>query len=221
MIKHKDSKNLRLIFPQWQGGDITSWFADLDKKEAAQGYILGAQILSLLVDSISQSTNTAVVEIDTKFMLDDMGGRIVEDGIIDKSILLQQTKAAFDILNERKPARILTLGGECAVSVPSFCYLANLYAGDVAMLWLDAHPDIGLPDDEFYKGYHAMAVSAIIGRGELKETFALPASLDSKKVLLVGLHSKEAEHYAKRQKEFGLASLDSSEAEAPKNPRMA
>lgn len=204
---------LRLVYPQWQGGDIAGWFADLSPKEAAQGYVLGAQILNLLADSIAPSKNTAVVEVATDFALDSAGRRVVQDGIIDKNTLVRQTKNALAILAERKPTKILTLGGECAVSVPSFCYLARLYADDVALLWIDAHPDIGLPGDTFYKGYHAMAMSAIIGQGGLRETFGLPASLDAQKVLLVGLHSDEAKHYATRQREFGLESLSPGEAE--------
>lgn len=207
---------LRLIYPQWQGGDIAAWFPDLSPKEAAQGYILGAQILNLLVDSIHTSANGAVVNVAQEFSLNSAKQRIVEDGIIDKSALLRQSEAALSILNARKPSRVLTLGGECAVSVPSFCYLANLYADDVALLWIDAHPDIGLPYDDFYKGYHAMAMSAIIGRGGLRESFALPASLKGSRALLVGLHSNEAEHYASRQKEFGLKSLLADEVDCPK-----
>ena len=103
------------------------------------------------------------------------------------------------------------------MSVPSFCYLARLYADDVAMLWLDAHPDIGLPDDDFYKGYHAMAVSAIIGQGGLTQTFGLPAAIAPQKALLVGLHSDEATHYAARQREFGLESLAPKQATDSKN----
>lgn len=207
---------LRLVYPQWQGGDIASWFNDLSPKEAAQGYVLGAQILALLADSIAPC-DTAVVNVATDFALDSAGRRVVQDGIIDKAALLQQTKTALAILAERKPAKILTLGGECAVSVPSFCYLARLYADDVALLWLDAHPDIGLPDDDFYKGYHAMAVSAIIGQGGLTQTFGLPAAIASQKALLIGLHSDEATHYAARQREFGLESLAPKQAEDSKN----
>lgn len=204
---------LRLVYPQWQGGDIAGWFGDLSPKEAAQGYVLGAQILSLLADSIAPSENTAVVEVATDFVLDSAGRRVVQDGIIDKNTLVRQTKNALAILEERKPTKILTLGGECAVSVPSFCYLAHFYADDVALLWIDAHPDIGLPGDEFYKGYHAMAMSAIIGQGGLRETFGLPCAIAPQKVLLVGLHSDEAKHYAARQREFGLESLSPGEAE--------
>lgn len=207
---------LRLVYPQWQGGDIAAWFDDLSPKEAAQGYVLGAQILALLAESIAPC-DTAVVNIASDFALDSAGRRVVQDGIIDKTALLQQTKNALKILEARKPAKILTLGGECAVSVPSFCYLASLYADDVALLWLDAHPDIGLPNDDFYKGYHAMAVSAIIGQGGLTQTFGLPAALAPQKVLLVGLHSDEATHYAARQREFGLESLAPKEATDSKN----
>lgn len=208
---------LRLVYPQWQGGDIAGWFDDLSPKEAAQGYVLGAQILSLLADSIAPSENIAVVEVATDFALDSAGRRVVQDGIIDKAALMRQTKAALAILEARKPARILTLGGECAVSVPSFCYLASLYADDVALLWIDAHPDIGLPGDEFYKGYHAMAMSAIIGQGGLRETFGLPCAIAPQKVLLVGLHSDEAKHYAARQREFGLESLSPEQVEDSRN----
>lgn len=207
---------LRLVYPQWQGGDIAGWFDDLSPKEAAQGYVLGAQILALLAESIAPC-DTAVVEVASDFALDSAGRRVVQEGIIDKATLVRQTKAALAILESRKPAKILTLGGECAVSVPSFCYLARLYADDVALLWLDAHPDIGLPGDAFYKGYHAMAVSAIIGRGELTQAFGLPAALAPQKVLLVGLHSDEATHYAARQREFGLESLAPEQAEDSRN----
>ncbi|MBD5164413.1 hypothetical protein [Helicobacter sp.] len=103
---------LRIVYPQWQGGDIAGWFDDLSPKEAAQGYVLGAQILALLADSIAPC-DTAVVNVATDFALDSVGRRVVQDGIIDKNTLLQQTKNALAILVERKPVRILTLGGDC------------------------------------------------------------------------------------------------------------
>ncbi|RDU62250.1 arginase family protein, partial [Helicobacter sp. MIT 14-3879] len=184
---------LRLIYPQWQGGDIAGWFGDLSQSEASQGYILGAQILNLIVDCILSSSehstiapskahsaysskhHTAIVPINRDFIVDDSGHRIVQEGIIDKEVLASQTKSALEILSTHKPAKILTLGGECAISVPPFTYLAQMYKDEIAMVWIDAHPDIALPNDDFYKGYHAMAVSAIIGKGGLKESFSLPS----------------------------------------------
>lgn len=57
----------------------------------------------------------------------------------------------------------MTLGGECSVSVPVFTYLADKYSDDVVVVWVDAHPDITLPGDD-YTGYHAMALTAIMGK---------------------------------------------------------
>ena len=62
-----------------------------------------------------------------------------------------------------QPNKIVTLGGECSVSVVPFTYLANKYKDDVAMIWIDAHPDITLPGD-VYPGYHAK-----IGRASCRE----------------------------------------------------
>lgn len=43
-------KTIRLIYPQWQGGDITRWIPEIsDPGLAARGYFLGAQILDFLV----------------------------------------------------------------------------------------------------------------------------------------------------------------------------
>ncbi|MDE7235839.1 MAG: arginase family protein, partial [Helicobacter japonicus] len=141
--------------------------------------------------------------------------REVRDGVLDKKDILEQTKAAMDLIRESKPDRILTLGGECSVSVAPFSYLAEKYRDDVAMLWIDAHPDIGLPNDE-YKGYHAMAVTHLLGLGDKDILKVLPASLESQNVLLGCVHSEEAKFYAKRQKKLGLKSLKAKEASSKK-----
>lgn len=211
------NSTLKLIFPQWQGGEIAAWFEDLKPEIAAKGYVLGAWVLDLLVNSINKNLaqNEAQVPVSLNFETDKSGKRLVQEGIIDKKVLQRQNLEALRILNERKPRRVLTLGGECAVSIAPFTYLAAIY-DDLAMLWLDSHPDLGLPNDEFYKGYHAMAVSAIAGKGTLREDFSLPSHLAAEKILLVGLNSHEAEVMAARQAEFGIQSLTPRDAK-PEN----
>lgn len=200
---------LKLIYSQWQGGIIAQWFKDLDTKEAAKGYILGAQILDLLTTQINANLdkNTAIVPISTDYTMDKDGERVVQEGIVDKFILQEQTKKAFEILRAKNPAKILTLGGECAASVAPFSFLAQRYKDEVALIWVDAHPDLGVAGDAFYKGYHAMAVSALVGDDELSKAFALPASIKPSKVLFVGLNSNEAEHYNARRENLGIASI--------------
>lgn len=204
---------LKLIYPQWQGGIIAQWFKDLNTEEAAKGYVLGTQLLDLLTTQINANLdkNTAIVPISTDYATDKNGERLIQEGIVDKFILQEQTKKAFEILRAKNPAKILTLGGECAVSVAPFSFLAQRYKDEVAMIWVDAHPDLGVANDDFYKGYHAMAVSALVGDDELSKAFALPANIKPSKVLFVGLNSNEAEHYKARRENLGIASISGND----------
>lgn len=47
----------------------------------------------------------------------------------------------------------------------------------MAVIWIDAHPDITLPGD-VYAGYHAMAVTACMGLGDSRIVKQLPARIE-------------------------------------------
>ena len=66
------------------------------------------------------------------------------------------------------------------------------YPDDVAIVWIDAHPDINLPHDT-YKGYHAMALTASLGIGDEEIINMLPGKVDASKALIVGLLSWDGE----------------------------
>lgn len=92
------------------------------------------------------------------------------------------------MLHTSNPDRIITLGGECYVSVVPFTYLAKKYDNDVALIWMDAHPDITLPGD-VYAGYHAMSVTAGMGLGDKKILSELPIRISPLRILFVGLRN--------------------------------
>lgn len=164
-MKNKQT-TIRLVYPQWQGGIINSWFPDLPENDASRGYFLGAQILNLLAPKSSQQTVEVPVSLE-------IGERKTENGITDRKAIVRQTRAALEKINENNPDRIVTLGGECSVSVPPFTYLAAKYPDNTAIIWMDAHPDINLPGDE-YTGYHAMALTACLGIGDEEIVRLLP-----------------------------------------------
>ena len=138
-----DMKTIRLIYPQWQGGDIARWIPEIDDKDfAARGYARGARLLDWLVPA--GDTETYPVPVAT-----GPAPRVVADGVLDRDIIARQTRAALDILGVASPDRIVTLGGECSTSVAPFTYLADHYDGDLAVVWIDAHPDITLPGDAY------------------------------------------------------------------------
>lgn len=193
-------KTIRLVYPQWQGGDVAHWITEVkDPEKASRGYYLGAQLLNFLAPDNGQKTFTVPVAMD-------IVKREVTDGVMDKEAILAQTKAALGILNIQKPDRIVTLGGECSVSVVPFTYLADRYEGDVAMVWIDAHPDITLPGDA-YAGYHAMAATACMGLGDQQIMAELPATIEPSKILFVGLRDWVREEIKERQKQYGIRHL--------------
>jgi arginase len=74
------------------------------------------------------------------------------------------------------------------VSVAPFSELALRYGEDLAIVWIDAHPDVGTPKSE-YPGYHAMALATLTGHGDPDVQELLPATVSAERVALAGLHS--------------------------------
>ena len=157
----KETKTIRLIYPQWQGANIVKLITEVENPDdASRGYVLGAQLLNFLAPSNGQETLTVPVSTE-------ITDRKATDGVLDRDIIVRQTRAALSILQVSNPDKIVTLGGECSASVVPFTYLAQKYKNDVALVWIDAHPDITLPGD-IYPGFHAMAVTACMGHGDAK-----------------------------------------------------
>jgi len=198
----KTTSTLRLIYPQWQGGIVAHWMPGLPADDASRGYYLGAQLLNFLAPENGQKTVEVPISLD-------INDRATEKGINSFQAILKQTKDALAILNENDPERIVILGGDCAVSVVPFTYLAAKYPGDVAIIWIDAHPDINLPYDS-YEGYHAMALTACLGMGDEEIMNTLPAKVDVSKSLIIGLRDWD-EGMKERQQELGIKSLSPAE----------
>lgn len=200
MEMKKEGKTIRLVYPQWQGASIAQWIPEVkDPEQASRGYYLGAQLLNFLAPDTGQEILTVPVEIGK-------GERKVTDGVLDLEVIVAQSKVALAMLNQANPDKIVTLGGECSVSVVPFTYLMDKYKDDVAMIWIDAHPDITLPGD-VYPAYHAMAVMACMGIGNSQIISVLPTKIDPSKILLVGLRDWERDEIKKRQKQYGIRHL--------------
>lgn len=130
-----------------------------------------------------------------------------ENGIIGYKEIFSQTVVALKLIRDANPEKIIVLGGECSVSVVPFTYLAEKYDNDIAMVWIDAHPDITLPEDKTYNGYHAMAVTAIMGKGDKGIISVLPAFIPEDRILFVGLRDWERQQIKDRQKDYGVKHL--------------
>ena len=198
-------KTIRLIYPQWQGASVSQWIPEVkNPDDASRGYCLGAQLLDFLAPkNDGQKTLTVPVPLE-------VGDRTPQDGVIDRDVIADISRSATAMLDAEQPSRIITLGGECAVSVVPFTWLARKYDGDVAVLWIDAHPDITLPGD-VYPAYHAMAVTAMMGKGDAKILATLPSQIPADRILFVGLRDWERQQIVDRQQEYGMKHLGVAE----------
>ena len=181
---NQNSRTLRLVWPQWQGAGVESireLFSEVPFEEARRGYAVGAAVLNAVLPA--HSGPTALVPVESGDL-----GLSKQDGIDAKEAVVAQLARALEVIGRYNPQRILTLGGECSVSVAPFSWLAERYGDDLAVLWIDSHPDVGTPASK-YSGYHAMAIAVLTGHGDPDVLRLLPATLDPTRVALVGLHS--------------------------------
>jgi arginase len=178
-----NSRHLRLVWPQWQGAgteSIRSLAPEFPFDVARRGYAVGTKVLQAVLPG--HDGPTAVVPVQ-------MGDAGLEerDGIEAKTVVLDQLRSALRIIEEHDPARITTLGGECSVSMAPFSYLLGKYGDELAIVWIDSHPDMGTGETA-YPGYHAMVVSALTRHGDQELLDLLPATTTPDRVALVGMH---------------------------------
>jgi len=124
-------------------------------EQARRGYSTGTAVLQAILPAHRGPTTTVPVTLDDE-------GTQHQNGVDAKDAVLRQLDAALRVIDSSGAERILTLGGECSVSVGPFASLAAKYGEDLAIVWVDSHPDVGTPDGD-YPGYHAMAVSVLSG----------------------------------------------------------
>jgi len=181
---------LRLVCPQWQGAGTSSvqeLAAEFPFEVARRGYAVGSAVLQAVLPSTGGPTALVPIAMGNE-------GLALVDGVEAKEVLLTQLAAALHVIKEHDPARIVTLGGECAVSVAPFSALARRYGDDLAIVWIDSNPDIGTPASQ-YPGLHAMAVSVLTGHGDTDFLNLLPATIAADRVALVGLHEWTEDDY--------------------------
>lgn len=160
-------KNLRLIFPQWQGGNNESYF-------------FGSQLLTWLAPKEKGVTAEVNVVPPADGILENEGG------IVGRSQIMSQLQSAREIISEHSPDTVVTLGGDCLVSLAPFSYLIETYREKLGVLWVDSHPDVMTPDQ--FSHSHAHVLGALMGNGDQDFTRHIRHPLAPQKVMIAGIH---------------------------------
>lgn len=162
---------LRLLIPDWQGGNRPE-------------YYLGAKLLAALAPK-SQKQEQVEIKVarpTTKVEL--------ENEVHAQSALSEQIKKTKEVLNKKAPTKVITLGGTCFISQAPFDYLHAKYQEKLGIIWLDAHPDVSTPED--FTNEHAMVLGNLLHAGHKKLAQQVEAPLDPKSILYVGLQKLNA-----------------------------
>lgn len=166
MKQSPNFKTVRLLMPQWQGGDM------------GKSYPMGARLLAWLApESDAPLLEVPVARYD--------GSELpLEDGIRGRSEIVKQLRAARHLLDAYQPERVITFGGDCLVSQAPFAYLNEKYDG-LGVLWIDAHLDVMTPD--VYPNAHAMVLGNLLGEGDIGLAKEVKKYINPNKVMYAGV----------------------------------
>jgi arginase len=141
------------------------------------------------------SASTVVVDVPLEAG-DDQGSKV------NRLSSLQAVRDAQATALSHLAGPVLTIGGDCGVELASVAHAAA--AGDVALLWFDAHPDFHTPQSSPSGAFHGMVVRTLMGEGDPRLVPGTPLGAD--RVLLLGTRSfDDAE--AAATAESGVVSL--------------
>ena len=188
-MTHTPEKTLRLLFPQWQGGNNPPYF-------------FGAQLLAWLAPEASGPVEHVPVAAPDGQPLP------LEDGIVARTALLQQLDHARQLIDRHQPERLVVLGGDCLVDLAPFAYLNERYDGELAVLWVDAHPDVITPKD--FQHAHAMVLGNLLGEGDRDFAGTVRVPLKPANVMYAGLRETMAVETATLER-LGLRSAGPAE----------
>lgn len=162
------AKTIRLLYPESVSGGLST-------------YRLGARLMAAM---LPENETQPLVKIDVPAL--GKTGPTITNGIASEADVLEGIRKARAALEEEAPERVVTVGGNCIVSLASFDHLHALYP-EAGILWIDAHPDVSLPENG-YPNAHAMVLAALLGRGapSLAKELKNPA-FGAKDLLYIGL----------------------------------
>jgi arginase len=173
------SKTLRLLFPQWQGGNNPP-------------YHLGSLLLSYLSPESDGPIESVPVDEPTTESQAEV------DGITAKPQIIRQLNDAATLIEKHNPDSIVVFGGDCLVSLAPFSHLLNKYGDKLGVLWIDSHPDVQTAKQ--YPNAHAHVLGALIGTGDTDLVAHVATRLNPSKIMIAGIHDPltyEAEYLAR------------------------
>lgn len=139
-------KTIRLLYPDYVSGGLDT-------------YYFGANLLAHI---LPENKNQPLIKVD--IAQPNSANKIITDGIYAKGEVLSGIQNAMAKIEKENSDKIITIGGNCLVSLAPFDYLHGKYK-NTGIVWIDAHPDVSSPKDG-YPNAHAMVLGSLMGYGD-------------------------------------------------------
>ncbi len=159
---------MKFYFPQWQGSGYTNEIE------------IGARTLR------NYFADTDLVEVP----LSDAPLEISND-IKGFHTLLAQLSHFKNVVQQKDPDAIFTIGGDCGLEIVPVSYLNQKYDGDLAVLWFDAHADLNVPEESPSKNFHGMPLRTLLGEGDAAFTDLLFQPITDAQIFYLGLRDTD------------------------------
>lgn len=138
-------KTIRLLYPDHASGGLDT-------------YYFGSNLLQYILPN-----NPKQPLIKVNIAPPNDKEKIVTNGISAEDEVLSGIEDAQKKIEAEKPDKIITIGGNCLVSLAPFDYLHGIYK-KTGIIWIDAHPDVSTVNDG-YPNAHAMVLGSLMGYG--------------------------------------------------------
>ncbi len=137
-----------LVVPQWQGSPSSRAMQLIDGAQAIAGDL--------------PRSATTVLDVPME------AGESLGTGIHRLSALQRVRAMVADALDAHAAAApdepVLTIGGDCGIALAPIAHAARRFP-ELAVVWIDAHPDLNSPDSSPSGAFAGMVLRAVIGDG--------------------------------------------------------
>ncbi|WP_350292172.1 arginase family protein [uncultured Croceitalea sp.] len=107
-------------------------------------------------------------------------------GINNYDAITEQLLRFKEILEDKNPETIKTIGGDCGLEIVPVSFLNKKYP-NLGVIWFDAHADINRPCDSASCNFHGMPLRTMLGEGEEKMSPLLSSTIKASQIHYVGL----------------------------------
>jgi arginase len=160
-----------VVVPQWQGSGSTRAMQLITGAEAIAGDLPRAKTVTIDVPAAA--------------------GDALGTGVHRASTLLHVRDAVEAAVREA-PERTLVVGGDCGVAIGAVAGSLGDDPSDLAVLWIDAHPDLHSPESSATGAFHGMVLRAVLGEGA--DGLVIPAgTIPASRVILAGTRELDLE----------------------------